>query len=107
MKIIPLFIGDKNGDQRGDNVFMPIGEIDFLPPKPKQSDYGHLSYENSKHVQWVNNMQALIERHNISQINGFPSTVDQIEKAKNEYFKVREYYLSLEKNLLLDIKSDE
>ena len=74
---------------------------------PNKQDYGHLSYEDSKHVYWPNNMQALIERHHIPRINGFPSTISEIEYAKTHYFKVREYYLDLERDFLMDVKDDK
>ena len=67
-KITPLFFGTPGGDFRGDNSFLKLSRDLYLPPMPKVSDFGHLSYEDSRHVFWPNNMQGLLEKHHLQTI---------------------------------------
>lgn len=52
-------------------------------------------------------MQALIERHHVPRINGFPSTISEINKAKSQYFKVRDHQLELERTHLTGLQDDD
>ena len=67
-KITPLFFGTPGGDFRGNNVFLKLSSDLYLPQMPKVSDFGHLSYEDSRHVFWPNNMQGLLEKHHLPRI---------------------------------------
>ena len=52
-------------------------------------------------------MQALLDRLCISRINGYPSTISEVNESKTLLPKVRTHYLNLEKKLLKDCKDDD